>query len=423
MADTMMGADGKPYIWLRYTTQFTANGRTHTIEMGIPMPLGASAETREQLIREAEAGMDQLSRHVEHRVNQVLQRNVRPQSTTVPSAPTPHVRPSPPPAPATAQTNPRDVAQTPATEKKETLPPARQAIGASMPVSPNQLNDVTGNMKLSQFILFIRENWSLTPKEAMELLNVKTLNGLNYRDALKQLQQVLAARETHGTTTTSPDNPASAVPPSKAADKPSPATVPPSPTPLRPPSHASTTPVASAATPSRSAAPPSQHPISNPTPSAPSSNRPVGNAETPAQSKIPIIPIRSDMIRDTPNAYRFDEEEEEEIELDLDEADFANGDLRLRAREKLDRLKEAGGSTAVSPSRLTVLNNLTSSQISETQLQQLIRAVWKAASVKKLKVDQAEALISWAKEDDFENEVRAVLALLEEEESYAGSDW
>src|SRR5260370_40420522 len=77
--DKPTGKDGNPYIWLRYTTQFSTGGRTHTIEMGIPMPLGASAETREQLIREAEAGMDQLSRHVENRVTQLLQRNVRPQ--------------------------------------------------------------------------------------------------------------------------------------------------------------------------------------------------------------------------------------------------------------------------------------------------------------------------------------------------------
>src|SRR5438132_1325375 len=85
MYDETIAGD-KPYIWLRYTTQFTTNGRTHTIEMGIPVPVGASAETREQLIREAEAGMEQLSRHVDQRVNQMLQRPARPQSTTLPAS-------------------------------------------------------------------------------------------------------------------------------------------------------------------------------------------------------------------------------------------------------------------------------------------------------------------------------------------------
>ena len=76
--DKPTGTDSNPHIWLRYTTQFSAGGRTHTIEMGIPMPLGASAETREQLIREAEMGMEQLTRRVESRVAQILQRNTRP---------------------------------------------------------------------------------------------------------------------------------------------------------------------------------------------------------------------------------------------------------------------------------------------------------------------------------------------------------
>ena len=47
--DKLTGTDGNPYIWLRYTTQFSAGGRTHTIEMGVPVPVGASAEMREQL--------------------------------------------------------------------------------------------------------------------------------------------------------------------------------------------------------------------------------------------------------------------------------------------------------------------------------------------------------------------------------------
>ena len=66
--DKPTGTDGNPYIWLRYTTQFNAGGRTHIIEMGVPVPVGASAELREQLIREAEIGMDQLTRRVENRV-------------------------------------------------------------------------------------------------------------------------------------------------------------------------------------------------------------------------------------------------------------------------------------------------------------------------------------------------------------------
>ena len=67
-----MSEGTEKYIWLRYTTQFTMDARTHTIEMGIPMPLGASAETRELLLCEAESGMDQLAHHVEQRIDQML---------------------------------------------------------------------------------------------------------------------------------------------------------------------------------------------------------------------------------------------------------------------------------------------------------------------------------------------------------------
>jgi hypothetical protein len=62
-----------------------------------------------------------------------------------------------------------------------------------------------------------------------------------------------------------------------------------------------------------------------------------------------------------------------------------------------------------------VLHNVAGSQISDEQLQQLLQGLWATTMEKKLKVDQVEALISWAKEDDFVSEADAVLALLEEE--------
>ena len=62
-----------------------------------------------------------------------------------------------------------------------------------------------------------------------------------------------------------------------------------------------------------------------------------------------------------------------------------------------------------------------SSQLSEEQLQQLIDGVWGATSLRKLKVDQVESLISWAKEDDFVNEADLVLTLIQKEQ-YARSD-
>src|SRR5579864_4759670 len=123
--------DGQ-YIWLRYSTQFTRGGQPHTIEMGIPVPLGASAEQREQLIREAEAGMEQLSRRVEGRVAQLLQRNQRPPEATRPQEPARNsgysqagTRPAAPPAVPSRQ------AQTPPPQPTASQAPAREVPQAA----------------------------------------------------------------------------------------------------------------------------------------------------------------------------------------------------------------------------------------------------------------------------------------------------
>ena len=128
------------------------------------------------------------------------------------------------------------------------------------------------------------------------------------------------------------------------------------------------------------------------------------------------------MARDETRKYKFDEEEDEEDELPLEEDDD-NVQKMAMARIKLDELKEVRGTSTANPARLAVLHNVVNSQIDDEQIQRLIQAAWGATSVKKLKVDQAEALISWAKEDYFVEEVDAVLALIDEEDSYARSDW
>ena len=70
-----------------------------------------------------------------------------------------------------------------------------------MPVTPGMQGEASSNMKLSQFMQAIRDAWGLTPKQAMDLLNVKTLNGMNYRDALRKLQPLVEgnSRETSST--------------------------------------------------------------------------------------------------------------------------------------------------------------------------------------------------------------------------------
>jgi hypothetical protein len=439
--DKPTGKDGNPYIWLRYKTQFSAGGRTHTIEMGIPVPLGASAETREQLIREAEMGMEQLTRRVESRVSQILQRNARPPETAQVQEPaiirpgqasqqepggrnvtgSPSVTGTRSTAPAPGREGPQPL---PLHEKQPATMPVRQSGPVSMPLTPGVQGDVGSNMKLSQFMQAIRDAWGLTPKQAMDLLNVKTLNGMNYREALRQLQPIVEgnAREiaTPGSASNvsvmSQSKPAEergrpqGSPPSVAEGRgrsqgPSPAPNPAPPQPLR----------AYGSQPAP--VPPSPAPSKASTPPPPVRPAPGALAGPP---NIPVIPIKDEMIRDAPRrVYQFDEEDEELEEEKEEESE----EQRVIARLKLDELKEARGTSLANAGRLTALTNVLNSQISEEQLNHLTQSVWGVTGVKKLKVEQVEALISWAKEDYFVEEVEAVLALIDGEESHARSDW
>jgi hypothetical protein len=148
----------------------------------------------------------------------------------------------------------------------------------------------------------------------------------------------------------------------------------------------------------------------------------------PAGSKVEEPHANPKVIRESP-AY-FDEEDDEnyendgDIEDELDEL-LDDGDddeqqgltpeERVQAIGLVSRLRESQGVAAVNPARLKVLSNVTDGQIDEEQLDDLIRGVWGITSTKRLKVDQAEALISWAKEDDFQSEAEIVLLYLQED--------
>src|SRR6266566_2444569 len=309
--DKPTGKDGNPYIWLRYKTQFNAGGRTHTIEMGIPMPLGASAEMREQLIREAEIGMEQLTRRVENRVAQISQRSTRPPEplrTQAPATIRSNQAPlqeegyrsstgTPPPvgtrsttqAPVPAREIPQPLSLH---EKQSTTVPVRQSGPVNMPVTPGMQSEANSNMKLSQFMQAIRDAWGLTPKQAMDLLNVKTLNGMNYREALRQLQPLVEGDARSVSTSDASTHSPIVNQPKPAEERVRPQGPPPSPTlgeeRVRP-----------------QGSPP------NPTPPTPV--RKEAKQDTLAgPANIPVIPIKDDMIREVPRkAYKFDEEDEE----------------------------------------------------------------------------------------------------------------
>lgn len=380
------------HIWLRYTTQFTSGKRTHTVEVGIPVPIGASKEVRERLIREAEVGMEQLADHMERRVEQM--HRTQPMQAASGAASPPKAASAPVQLPPSSPKPP--AASQPAAEQREvTMPPTRSTIGASMPIAPGDMSS------LPQFLQYISRELGLDARKAMELLGVKSLQGLNYREAFDQLQQV-AAKEP----APAPSRPASqpardtgSTGKPRAAAKAPPAPAPPDigPAPLRLPSRAA---------PSSNEAPPAREP-----------------AEPEPRVPAGVLEIKEAVVRGYPAASGFDEEDDGF--LDGDDADYLvdlSEDERVLASDILGRLRDAHGSSQASDARLKVLANVVNNQVSDDQLEELIAGVWGTTTLKKLKNDQLEALIYWAKHaDDFIAEVDMVLTLLQEE-AYARSD-
>ena len=391
---------GTTSIRLRYSRQFQNGGHAHTIDAEAQLAVGASPERREQIIRELEAGVDQLA-------HQITQRGSRPTTTEVQSSQAParpNGIPRAPEAPAPSPALPRSAAIA-------AQPTAPLPVSESMPAAPGTSKDRT--ITLPQFLSAIKKRWDMTASDAMNLLNVNSLTGLNYREAYNTLitlkdssggsgtpapqtkapQQtpvVEAPRQANRSTPTAPN---SRPPASQAAPGTAPITRPPGSSMSRPeaPSASVITHEPRAATPTRE-----------------------GNSDFAGSSRAPI-PIHLAEVRDVTPSYAFDEEDEEE-EYELPREEASNVHLQA-AQEKLDELRNLSGSDPARPERLTALSNVLSGQISEKQLEKLIKAVWNVPSKKRLKVPQVEALISWAKGADyFADEVESLLTLLDEEE-------
>jgi hypothetical protein len=481
MDETNSKDDGQ-YIRLRYSTQFTTGGRTHTIEMEVPVPVGASAELREQLIREAEAGMEQLYRRVEAHVrgqrppenNQRAPSQIQSPAQPAPSSQQPQVQPSRPasseqrpPMPSAPAASPVSPASTPAAvsahvrEGPQAIPlrdrraaspaaqpsqpapsPARPGGSPELPAIPGIASTGSGTMKLIEFLQIIRENWGLSAKQAMDLLQVKSLNNMNYRDLLRQLEPLVEQASANASNTASTPG-ASGSPAQANRSAPAPSASSASPAPggasglVR---STERTPGSSAPSSSRPATPPREQsasprsavPQASPAPQSARSSPSAVPQRSPAKPasdlagppNIPVIPLRGGALREPGRVYKFDEEDDEngeQEELDVEAANGAyapeedNSMSVAMARIKIDELREKNGPSSVNPGRLLVLHNVLGTQISDEQFQQLIERLWNCSSEKKLKQDQVEALISWAKEDYFEDEVSAVLAVLRDQ--------
>jgi hypothetical protein len=386
-------------IWLRYTTQITAAGRTQTIEMSVPIPLGATADERERLLEEAEAGLEQLISHTTQQIPQMIQRTLQggvTLSTTsrpnpAPSMPAqPTRRPASLPAPLTAaqpvtQSQIREAAVEGPAKRHDigrSEEPARNTGGLSLPSTPGNSGDGRATMTIPEFLQQVRENLNLNSTQAMKLLNVKVLSGINLREAYERLVY-LVAKDTQETQILSAPSTVSQ-PEAQPAEQ--------SKRPELPPELKSSFRQASA---------------------LPSPVKPIVIETQDNENEEDDEDDEEYYVRPT----GFDEEEDEDGEEDSG----ASARLREQAYAVIERLREVRGVTIANPTRQTVLRNVIGGQLEAEQLQQLIDDLWGVTTVKKLKVDQVEALISWAKTDDFMSEAEVVLQLLEEEHYARGN--
>jgi hypothetical protein len=278
-------------------------------------------------------------------------------------------------------------------------------------------------MKLSEFIQIIRENWGLSAKQAMDLLQVKSLNNMNYRDLLRQLEPLIEQSSAGAARAAGPARPAmpassSPAPSQSQARAPLPAA------PQRETGPSSSRPATHQAPQARRTPQPASTAQRPPAPPAAPSSPSSKSSQLDGPPNIPVYPLRDGMLRDSARIYKFDEEDEEQDDVEGDDAEGGAATKKAQedgsmseamARIKIDELRDMRGTAGANAGRLVVLHNLLDSQISDEQFLQLIEGLWHTVSDKKLKQDQVEALISWAKEDYFEDEVRAVLVVLKEQ--------
>jgi hypothetical protein len=180
------------HIWLRQSVTFTANDQTRTVEIAIPLPPGAAPDEVEALLADAGAGMDRLTRHLDARVAALLAGTAESVSSTTATPATPTVSP-PPPSPAIRESAPAPVppapparSAAPAAARPAPQPPA--AARTPAPAEPSPLAPAAP-LALPEFIATAQAELGLNPRQAMEKLGVKTLSGLNLREALEMLRR------------------------------------------------------------------------------------------------------------------------------------------------------------------------------------------------------------------------------------------
>ncbi len=357
-------------IWLRQSVTYTHEGQTRTIESALPIRPDAPPEEIARLLAQAEAGMAQLTTSLDRRIageqiappRPVAPLTERPEPALEPdnsSAPRTD-EPSSPPVPA-AQSSPRQPTPTP-----------RPAAPAATPARVAPGPDLTRPE-------FIAEIGALgfNPKEAMDRLGVRSLAGLNLREALETLRRQSLQGDSFPVAPTAYQAPAQArgealsVKPDRFDEEDDDALI-----------------------------------------FVEESDEPEGDE--------PLTPPRP-----APGTKRF---AADTVDDDLDDVpDFgppANSRSRAtepaeppmpRAAQIIARLRAAHPGGIATADRQTAFANIIVAELGEPTATALVRGLWKL-SPEKLGPEQLDALIRWGKDDTFSEEAEEVMATLRAEQ-------
>ncbi len=377
--------DASDHIWLKQSVQFSVAGQVRTIEIALPVRPGASAEEIERLLQQADAGLDQMTRHLNARVNHLLDQEKAQTPSRVAAAP----RVSQHPQGAEAFAAPAGAGAPPGkagAASENTAPrPAGVGVGAVGPA-----------LDRKQFIAEIAV-LGLNPNTAMKRLGLHTLEGVNLRQALEQLRlQLLHER------------------PASVGGAPTPAEDAGGSAPAGPPPRAAAPPQAGA--PPRRPSPELKH------------TSPLAQA---APAELPVLrPLReNDLLTD-------DEEQPADAtasERDAPRRAYERAPMpipirgertmsalqeQVRAQALLERLRRIKGRlNPPSSDNLKAFRYVVEEQIGAAKTAALLQAVWSVAQPEQLSPDQVAECIRWGKDDHFEDEVDMLLKLTAAEES------
>jgi hypothetical protein len=323
------------HIWLRQSITETIDGQTRTLEIGVSVRPGMSADQIEALLREADAGMRRLSTHLANHVASLAGPTSSRDEVQVEPAPLP------PPTTPVSQPSANPVAV-----------PAPPVPAAPVPASPLE------ELSVKDFVTTVSTELGLNPKQAMEKLNVKSLAGLNLREALEMLR-----RQALGSVSR-----------------------------------------ASVPTDAEQAAPP-------PVVSAPTTPPHYFDEE---DSEFDVTYHLDD------DSDPSDLESVPDFDTMSSAKAVEAGEARGRALQIVGQMRKASGGGAATSMQKSAYRNIIQNELGEQDARALVQGLWKSPA-ERLGAEQLDALLSWGKQETFGEEAQLVLAALRAERTSRGS--